>query len=168
MSIDTTVNDFLTGGGGKSVFFKEIGDSIKGTVISAEAAQQTDMDGTPKSWDDGNPMMQVIVTLQTDLSEDDDDDGKRKLYVKGSKKPESQSLAAAVAGALTKVKAKLEVGGTLAVKYIGDGVAKTRGFNAPKLYTAAYKAPDLDTGGLLDEPAPVAAAPAASDDPFDL
>jgi len=178
MSIDTSVADFLTGGGGRSAKFETIGDKIKGTVVAAETRQQIDMDtDKPAFWDDGKPKMQLVVTLQTGEREDDDDDGVRNLYVKGSKKPETQSLTASLIGALKAAKAtSLEVGGILAVRYVGDGTASKRGFNPPKLYEMAYKAPALDTGDLLADaptPAPVpptAPAPAtaaSSDDLFD-
>jgi hypothetical protein len=141
----TTADQFLLGGGGKSAKFDAIGASITGTIASApEVKQQTSMEtGQPLTWDNGDPRMQLVVTLQTSLREDEDDDGLRKLYVKGSKDPASQSLHAAVAGAVHAAGAKgLDVGGTLTVTYVADGVAKTRGYNPPKKYTATYKAPD--------------------------
>lgn len=141
----TTADQFLLGGGGKSAKFDQIGASITGTIAQApEVKQQTSMEtGQPLTWDNGDPRMQLVVTLQTTLREDEDDDGLRKLYVKGSKDPASQSLHAAVAGAVQAAGAKgLDVGGTLTVTYVADGVAKTRGYNPPKKYTASYKAPD--------------------------
>jgi hypothetical protein len=141
----TTADQFLLGGGGKSAKFDTIGASITGTIANPpEVKQQTSMEtGQPLTWDNGDPRMQLVVTLQTTLREDEDDDGLRKLYVKGSKDPASQSLHAAVAGAVHAAGAKgLDVGGTLTVTYVADGVAKTRGYNPPKKYTATYKAPD--------------------------
>lgn len=174
----TTAEQFLLGGGGKSAKFDAIGASITGTIASPpEVKQQTSMEtGQPLTWDNGDPRMQLVVTLQTSLREDSDDDGLRKLYVKGSKDRASQSMHAAVASAVEAAGAKgLDVGGTLTVTYVGDGVAKTRGFNAPKKYQAVYKAPDAsaflgtDQGtvntatGELTSPAP--AAPAAAGQP---
>jgi hypothetical protein len=133
---------FLLGGsGGKSAKFDHHGATVAGTISQApEVRQQTKLeDGTPLTWDNGDPKMQLVVTLQTDLREDGDDDGIRKLYVKGSKDPASKSLHAAVAGAVQAAGAKsLEVGGRLSVTYVGDGVAKTRGYTAPKQYEASY------------------------------
>lgn len=164
MTIDSSVSDFLAPSGGKSASLGDIGDTIRGTVVSAETRQQTEF-GTDKLlfWDDGGPMMQLVIALQTDQRDGEDDTGIRNLYVKGSKKPESMSLAAALIVALKKAGAQLEVGGTLAVKYVGEGKPSKPGFNPPKQYEMAYKAPALDTGGLLDD-AP-AAAPA---DPLDF
>jgi hypothetical protein len=140
-----TAETFLLGGGGKSAKFENVGDSVTGTIASPpEVKQQTKMGtGDPLTWDNGDPKMQLVVALQTTLREDSDDDGIRNLYVKGSKKPESQSLHAAVAGAVAAAGAKgLDIGGTLTVTYIGNGVSTTVGFNPPKKYQATYKAPD--------------------------
>lgn len=133
----------LLGGGTRSAKFENPGDRVSGEILNVETKQQTDLkDGSPKFWDDGSPMWQVVVTLQTDERdpEDPEDDGRRNVYVKGSSKYASTHKA--VADALRAAGAKtLEVGGTLALAYTGDGEATSRGFNPPKLYQAAYKAP---------------------------
>lgn len=141
----TTAEQFLLGAGGKSASFPTVGTTVTGTIVdpAPKVAQQTDMSGNPMTWDNGDPRLQLVVTLQTQERGDVDDDGIRKLYVKGSKDPKSKSLHAAVAAAVQTANAKgLEVGGTLSVTYVGDGVASTRGFNPPKLYEARYTAPD--------------------------
>ena len=85
----------------------------------------------------------LVVQLQTAERDDVEDDGLRNLYVRGSRDPASQSLHAAVAIAVQAAGVKgLEVGGTLTVRYVGDGVARTRGFNPPKKYIAKYVLPD--------------------------
>lgn len=173
MSNDTTA-DFLLGGGGKSATFETIGDAITGTVVSSEVKQQTDIStGTPQTWDNGDPKMQLVVRLQTTLREDEDDDGIRAIYVKGSKKAGSQSLHDAVATAVRTLGAKtLEVGGTLTVTHTGTEPSKTRGFNARKLYSATYTAPDhaAATGDFLGtapvEQAPVQQVPAPTAPPI--
>jgi len=93
--------------------------------------------GTPKVWDDGNPMMQLPVDLATDQRDPDiaDDDGTRTLYIKGQ-------LRKAIGEALRKSGAKgLAVGGTLSVTYARDGEPAKKGFNAPKEYEATYTLP---------------------------
>lgn len=167
MSISEAVSSFLSGGGGKSASFKAIGDRIKGTIISAEERQQIDLDtDKPAFWDDGKPKMQLVITLQTEDRNDADDDGIRNLYVKGSKKPESKSMTAALIAAIKAAGVpSIDVGGTLAMAYIGDGVASKRGFNPPKQYQAAYKPPAIGADFLAD-PTPAPAAPAP--DEFDL
>lgn len=162
---------FLLGGGGKSATFENVGDSITGTVESTEVRQQTDIStGDPQTWPNGDPKMQLVVTLQTGQREDADDDGLRSLYVKGSKKPGSRSMHDAVASAVRSSGAKgLEAGGTLTVTHDGEEPSSTRGFNPRKLYSAQYVAPDkaAQTGDFLGtapaapqqaQPAPAQAA----------
>ena len=168
MSTTYTADDFLLGGGGASAKFETLGDTITGVIESTEVNQQTDIkDGSPKTWDNGDPIMQLVVTLQTSLREDEDDDGKRKVYVKGSKKAGSRSLHDAVATAVRNSGARgLEVGGTLTVTHDGVEPSKTRGFNDRKLYSATYAAPDkaAQTGDFLGTgtaPAPAFAPQAA-------
>jgi hypothetical protein len=130
------VEDFLSGSGARSAKFPTIGTTVKGIIESAVVEQQRDIEtGLPKTWDDGNPMMQLVVTLDTDERESGEDDGKRRLFVKGQ-------MRAAVVDALKAAGVKaIEVGGTLAVKYSGNGTAKKAAWTAPKQYVAQYKAP---------------------------
>lgn len=170
--MSTSATDFLLGGGGASAKFETIGDSITGIITGQEVRQQTDIaTGDPLVWANGDPRMQLIVTLQTTLRDDDDDDGLRNLYVKGSKKAGSKSLHDAVASAVRQAGAKgLEDGATLTVTYVGDEPSQTRGFNPRKLYTATYKAPDkaatsgayLGTAPAPQPATPVAAAPSVT------
>lgn len=138
-------DDFLSSGGAPSAKFASIGDTVKGTILSIEKVQQRDLDGKTKFWDDGNPMWQHVFTLQTDERDDsiEDDDGKRRLFVKGATKPESKSLKAAVTAAMQKAGAKpgMLIGGKLAVRYDGDGESVKRGFNAPKQFSAKFEKP---------------------------
>lgn len=143
-------NSFLLGGGGKSAKFETPGDTVTGVVCAPpELRQQTDMKtGAPKTWDNGDPVMQLVVKLQTDEREDTEDDGVRNLYVAGGFK--RASLQKAVADAIRTAKAKgLEVGGTLAVKFTGEEPPQTKGFSPAKLYAAKYTPP---TDAFLDEP----------------
>ena len=139
--LSTNSNDFLLGGGSASARFDVVGDTVTGTITNQEVRQQTDIaTGEPLVWANGDPRMQLLVTLQTALRDDDDDDGLRTLYVKGSKKAGSRSLHDAVASAVRAASSKgLEDGGTLTVKYVGDEPSQTRGFNPRKLYEATYQ-----------------------------
>jgi hypothetical protein len=158
MTTTSAADAFLMGGGAASARFDQPGDTVTGTIADPpEVRQQTDIKtGDPVFWPSGDPKMQLLVTLQTTLKDDPDDDGKRRVYVKG------KSLTDAVREAVRAAGAKgLEVGGTLTVTYTGDGTASQRGFNPPKLYTAAYKRPDTTqaTGeflGVTPQPAPAA------------
>lgn len=136
---------FLSGGGIPSAKFDSPGATVAGHVTepAPEVRQQTDFrSGAPLTWDKGDPKLQLVVTLQTTQQDNPDDDGRRRIYVRGSKKPESQSMHAAIAAAVQTAGAKgLEVGGWLQVTYTGDGEANGN-LNAPKKYTAEYKKPD--------------------------
>jgi len=133
MSIDP--NKWLLGSGVPSAKFDTIGKTVAGRITEQpEVRQQTDFDtGGPKTWDNGDPMMQLVVTLATDERDPDieDDDGTRRLYVKGNMQ---QAVAAAVRGA----RSKLEIGGRLSVTYTGDDEPKKRGMSGAKRYTASY------------------------------
>jgi hypothetical protein len=116
--------------------FDTVGRVYKGTVLAARARQVTDMQtGQPQFWPNGDPRKEVLIDLQTDERDSEDDDGVRRVYVKGG-------MVAAVREALAAAKVKsLEVGGKLSIKYTGDGEATQRGFNPPKLYAAKYEPP---------------------------
>ncbi|MFE5630634.1 hypothetical protein [Streptomyces sp. NPDC056543] len=130
-------DDFLMGGGGApTAKFPTPGTTLTGRITQKPTVeQQRDIKtGDAKFWSDGNPMMQLVVTVQTELRDPtiDEDDGRRRLFVKGVMKN-------AIADAVRLAGAKgLEVGGTLAVTYTHDGVAKQVGMSAPKQYTATY------------------------------
>ena len=137
-------DDFLMAGGGIAAKFPEIGHSYTGIVLSKRSEQQRDYDDASvlKTWDDGNPMMQVVVELQTDSEgtfdsdgeavEVEDDDGIRSLYVKG---PLQRAIRDAVrkSGAPT-----LELFGMLTVTYSAKGKQNNPRFKPPKLYRATY------------------------------
>jgi hypothetical protein len=163
-----TPNDFLLGGGGKSAKFDQVGDTITGAIVSTEVRQQTDLQGNPLVWDNGDPRMQLVVTLATDLRDDAEDDGHRAVYVKGSKAFGSKSLHDAVRAAVQNAGAKgLEPGGRLTVSYVGSEPAKTRGFSDRKLWEATYAAPDhaASTGDYLGTAPANTPTPAAVQQP---
>jgi hypothetical protein len=137
-------------GGGKSFGFAAVGDKITGTITAFEAAPQTDIQtGEIKRWSDGNPMLQVIVTLATDLNEEPGDDGARRIYLKGSKP--TTSLGAVKAAVRAAGATGLEIGGTLAVAYTGDGEPTQRGYTAPKQYAAKFTPPAPVTQAAVND-----------------
>ncbi|MFD8847055.1 hypothetical protein [Streptomyces pseudogriseolus] len=156
-------NSFLMGGGGApTAKFPTPGTTVGGRITEQpKVEQQRDIQsGELKFWSDGNPMMQLVVTVQTDERDPsvEDDDGRRRIFVKGQMKN-------AVADAVRQAGAKgLEVGGTLHVRYTHDGTPKQRGFSAPKQYAAKYTPA---AQAELAAPAPAAAAaPAQGGDPW--
>jgi hypothetical protein len=146
MSISKEANDLLMQQGGKAFPFEKLNDVVIGEVISAEVRQQTDVDtGEKLFWTDGSPRNQLVITLQTSLRDNgDDDDGIRQIFAKGGKHDvasgEGQSMKDAIA---TAVRAGggtgINPGDSLAVAWTGEGVKKNRAFNAPKLYSASWK-----------------------------
>ena len=153
------VNDFLFGGGGKAAKFDNVGDSIEGMITDVRLSQQTAMeDNTPLTWADGSPRMQLVVTLQTESSEGDNDDGVRKVFAKGGNYEVAsgvgKSMKDAIADAMKKAEVKeIQEGGTLKVAYTGEGKKTNRGYAAPKLYRASYKPPvqSVAAADLFDE-----------------
>lgn len=149
--------DFLIGQAGAPAKFAEIGAVVSGKVVRYEKRQSRDMDGNLKVWDDGEPVWEIVITLETDDRDPDveDDDGVRRLFVRGQ-------MLKAVRDALMKVRwRKSLVGGRLAVKYVEDGEQRRKGFAAPKLYAARFEPPapvddfdqpDEDLSGYSEEP----------------
>jgi hypothetical protein len=134
-------NDLLMGGGVKSAAFpdQQYGHTVGGAIIRPpQVRQQTDFDsGKPKFFDNGDPMMQIVVQVQTDLRDpaDTSDDGVRAFYLKGQ-------MQAAVRDAVREVGAKgLEVGGTLFVRYLRDEPNSRGRGKDKKVYAAKYTAP---------------------------
>ena len=141
------VNAFLQSQGAKSFPFNAVGDAVSGIIVNAEMRQQTDLEtGEPQTWKDGSPKRMLVVTLQTDIQEDENDDGVRTLYLRGGNYTvhdgKGASSLTAVRDAIKASGAKeLEVGAKLTVGYTGNGNKSNNAFTAPKLYSARYEAP---------------------------
>jgi hypothetical protein len=153
MTIDKTTNEFLMQAGGKAFSFEKMDDIVIGEVITAEVRQQTDVEtGERLTWNDGSPRNQLVITLQTTLSNSDDDDGVRQIFAKGGKHDVAEGEGTSMKDAIAK--AVRDGGGTglnpgdqLAVAWTGTGLRKNRAFNA-KLYSASWKpAPHPGVGG---------------------
>ncbi len=155
-------NDLLMSGGTKSAAFPDgqYGTVVQGPIVRRpEVRQQTDFDtGKPKIFDNGDPMQQIVVAVQTNLRDpaDPQDDGVRNLYLKAQ-------MQQAVRDAVKMAGARgLEVGGHLAVTYIRDE-PNSRGRGKPKkIYSAAYTAPTQQAANdvLMAAPATVSATSA--------
>lgn len=150
------INDFLMGGSGKAFDFATIGDTVTGVIVSMKKQQQTDFQtGAPQFWNDGSPKMMLMLQLQTDLHEDDDDEGLRNVYLRGGNftavKGKGTSSLMAVKDAVKRSGAPdgIQAGGKLTMQYSGEGPAPQRGMNPSKLYSAAYQAP-TETVSLED------------------
>jgi hypothetical protein len=134
-------NDLLMGGGVKSASFPDgqYGVEVGGIVVRPPTAKQvTDFDtNKPKFYDNGDPIMQVVVHVQTGLRDPQDslDDGVRALYIKGQ-------MTAAVRDAVRRVGGKgIEVGGELHVRYERDEPNSRGRGKDKKIYSAQYQLP---------------------------
>lgn len=154
---DMDPNAFLMSGGAKSAAFKNVGDQVQGTILSVATRQQTEPSGKLKTYDDGNPMMQLVVTVLTNEHEDEDDDGLRALYVKG------QMRAALRAAILKAGEQGIAEGGEIVVRFSEEEPPKTKGFNPTKVYKVGYRPP----ARTIEVPADDGAPPVDDDDmPF--
>jgi hypothetical protein len=123
----------------------QYGDVISGTICEEPfTAQQTDIKGDLKTWDDGNPMMQLVVTLQTELRDPsvENDDGRRRLYVKGA-------LRSAIGDAVRKAGTKgIDEGGDLTVVYTHDEPPKNPRMSPARQFSSTYDPPSV-SGAFL-------------------
>lgn len=142
-------------GGAPAAKFPTIGTKVVGKVLSQQKQQSKDMDsGKLKFWDDGNPVWEIVFTLQTDERDPsiEDDDGTRRVFARGQ-------MLKAIGQALRKAGWSRElIGGTLGIKYSGDGTPSVRGFSPPKQFQAMFTAPDPadEFDAMADQPDSVA------------
>ena len=86
-------------------------------------------------WPDGNPKMELVLTV--DIGETGDHDTtERRLYAK-----KGGNMWRALQEALRESGGRLERGGRIKMRYTGDGESKTKGYKPPKLYRAKYTPP---------------------------
>lgn len=109
----------------------------------------------PLFWDNGDPKMMLQIVLQTNLQDDDDDEGQRSVYLRGGNftattgKGTSSLVAVKDAVRRSGSEKGIEPGGRLTLQYSGTGKSSNKGFSPPKLYTAHYEAPSMAVS--LDE-----------------
>jgi hypothetical protein len=74
-------SDLYEGGGHKSVKFNNVGDSVEGELVQLQKRHGKKF-GTDnlEYWDNGDPKLTPVLTLQTSLEEDADDDGVRDVW----------------------------------------------------------------------------------------
>lgn len=143
-------NDLLLGSvGGRAAKFEEAGTVIGGHLIAEPRSEQQKVYGeeTLKFDSQGRPEMQVVITLQTAESTGPEDDGMRNIYAKGN------MLRAIGKAMLDAGSRKLEIGGTLYVKYLGDIPAKNPKHKPAKTFAASYTPPAPQVSQILAEAA---------------
>lgn len=152
---------FTLGQEGNAFPFEEIGDSVTGRVMNLEEVQQTDMDtNEPSFWPNGQPKMMYRMTLQTELREQDGDDGVRTIYLRGRRKPNDDGTMSSLCAALTAVREatggrEIQAGAKYTHTFTSEGVPTKRGYNPPKWYTGKYVPPTM----VLDAGQPDATGP---------
>lgn len=75
----------VSGAAAPSYFNKDskVGDSITGFVTDVQTRQARDpQTNKVRFWENGDPVIQVIVSLQTDAKTDENDDGVRSVFIK--------------------------------------------------------------------------------------
>lgn len=112
------INADLMGGSARSAFGRDAkqGDQISGEIIAVTRRQRKDRQtGKPLFWvnrkpstvGSGQPVLDSIVIVQTDLQDDDEDDGLRALYM-------DREVQTALRSAVRKAGAGgIEIGGVL-------------------------------------------------------
>lgn len=138
-------NDLLMSGGIKSIGWKDnpVGYTVVGTITDQPKAEQMKKYQSDELafWPSGDPMMQIIVTIQTDLRDPSDanDDGKRRLHI-------PPRMMQPVREAVQRSGAKgLAIGGKLAVRRIGG----TGATGDPFTFAAEYAAPAVSVDSLM-------------------
>ena len=137
-----------------------VGDKIAGIIVGVKRQQQTGFDdNAPLFWDNGDPRMMTVVEIQTDLSEDGDDDGIRSLWLKGGSNYEPAEGSGA-SGEVALAKAakdsgadSIDEGAKLQAAITGMAKPTGRGALAAKLWTMKYDAPvqSVAAGDLFDD-----------------
>lgn len=127
-------NSLLNGKSVPSISFKDakVGDAYTGTITALETAQVRNYEsGEPEFWEDGNPKLQIVVTLATTYGDGVEDDGERKVYLFG------QKLQAAKAALKEAGLQKLEIGSSFTITYSGTKPSSNKKYNDVKLYSIA-------------------------------
>lgn len=119
----------------KGAKFEQPGTSISGIIENVTANQIRDFKSRqPQFFDDGQPQMQVLVTINTGVTDPmvEDDDGRRTVYIKGFGLQRHAWLQALHNAGLRKA-AEVRPGDRFTATFTGFGEAKP-GMNAPKLF----------------------------------
>ena len=164
-------------GGSKSAFTSDSlpGDTITGAVVSVDYKQVNDFNtGEPAFFPSGDPKMQFVIVIQTDQRDDEDDDGRRTIYIPawGSKK---QALVDAMrAEGMRKASEAFATGNIFTATFVEElqkQNPQTRARYREKVYTyriqrGSLAAADRDVDPwAATTPAPQPAAPAPAPQP---
>lgn len=149
----TDVNSLIMGNSIPSCRFPrtEVGRiAHEGTIVALDVMQARNYaTGEPDFWKDGQPKMQAVLTIQTQErdAEIENDNGVRRLFVSSKGMKDAISAAVKKAG-----KTKIDVGGTIGVKYLRDDPEGKNPDNLPKIYGAKYEPPPAGSEFVEPEP----------------
>lgn len=177
-------DDVLMGGGNAPAWkFNDPGTTHVGTILTKATRQERDYDpqnpggGALKFFPSGDPIMGIVIEVQTEERAHGEDDGKRTFYVEGQHLKNAVRDAVKAAGA-----SKLELGARLQVTFTHreDPMDKRSRKYWQVIYTGAADAAlaqpapaqqqyvpteqgqvNWATGEIQQQAAPVAQAPAA-------
>ncbi|EGT4751830.1 hypothetical protein DD097_16285 [Clostridioides difficile] len=154
-----SLGSLIQGGGAKAFFTADSkpGDMVEGEIVSVEVSQMRDFQTKmPATWQDGQAKQQIHIVLQTSLPpEDDEDDGRRSLWIKGWG-VQLKALREACRQAGVKEPSK---GDVFAARYAGLG-ERGNAPQPPKMYEyRVIPQSQAAVSGLLNEPAPQQAMP---------
>lgn len=155
MSLATSINDDIERGGGRFVKLREAGDAIVGDLLAIDERTKT-WEGQPVlSRTSGEPRKEWVITLRTELSDSDDDDGVRKIAA-------NEGLQIAIKSHMRESGQRFPAtwGGRLAV---GVKVGAPSPTAQVEEWSVRYTAP---TGAETINDAVAAAAPAQAADPL--
>ncbi|WP_069167262.1 hypothetical protein [Nocardia altamirensis] len=122
----------------RSAFSKhdEPGTTVAGLVIGQEMTTQRDPKTGKQKLRQGQPIPQLEVVILTSWQTDPDDDGARKLFVRGNLQ---QAIKKAIIDAGDD---DLRTGARLTITFTGTGQAFNADYAPPKLYRAKYEPPN--------------------------
>ena len=141
-------------GGASAAKFEQIGDKHIGVIVSIDPdrAQTDPKTGVIKTFADGTPRKQLVITIQPETGD------AVSLWAKGGNftvaSGSGESMQNAIGTAVRAAGANsLDVGAKLGVAHTGLGTAAA-GMNPAKLYTAQYEPPtakptSVDVGDLF-------------------
>lgn len=151
-------NDLIMGANVEGAKFETIGDIVQGNIAKIGDKQQSrkwrsdGKLGDLAFWDDGSPIWQVRIDVQTDMRDPSvkADDGIRALYVRAG-----SDLRRAIQEAVRESGSKeLLVGAFLGVQLTGkEQSGPMPASNDKKLYTAVYRAPNPGSQMLMGDQA---------------
>jgi len=112
----------------------KVGDSVTGSILNVDTRQARDFKTKkPRVWENGDPVIQVIVTIQTEglPAIDESDDGSRSIFIKfwGVQRK-------ALLEALKKAgQDDLSIGQTFTTTFTGTEKAANKGEDDTKIFT---------------------------------